>query len=518
MKPMKKKMTASLIASLLLLAGCGGGTIGGDEKKLDESHEFQIILNAAWSGFSPLKTNDAASTNITAQVYETLYRRSTDGKEFIPVLAKELPQCNEEGTSCTIKLRENVKFQDGTDFNSEAVKYVLEKIKNPDSGAARASIAASIESIETPDANTIILNTAYPDGVLTAKLAHTNSAIFSPTADQKQDLMIEPVGTGPYKFVSTISGSEVKLTRNDEYWGEKPAIKDAKFTVVPEPSTAISRLETGEADLMPDVPVTQTERVKSIKNVTFMSEESARTTFLAMRTDTAAHPDTMTDLETRKAIAYAIDPQGYITTLGGNATHSNSLLGPLVFGYSEAAEKYGYQYNLEEAKKIVAEKGLADKEIVFVASNVASTQTLAEYVQSNLKAAGFNNVKVEPLEYTAYLAETKTAGRFDITLLSWSNVTGDGTEYLEPNFSPENSSKRVQWNSSELETLIKEGKQTIDNATRLEKLGAADKLLLDNAIAVPLYNQNKLYAFNNAFDNVKEDPSQQFYLNDITFK
>ena len=63
------------------------------------------------------------------------------------------------------------------------------------------------------------------------------------------------IGTGPYKFVSSVSGSNVVLTRNDEYWGEAPAIKDVTMTIIAEESTAIARMETGEADFMPNVTV-----------------------------------------------------------------------------------------------------------------------------------------------------------------------------------------------------------------------------------------------------------------------
>lgn len=215
-----KKLIALSLCVCCLLCGCGDGKINRNSN--DNPDEFRVIMNTAWSGFSPLKTNDQSSNDIQAQIYETLYRRTIDGKSFEPLLAKELPICDAAGTTCTIPLKEGIKFQDGTDFDAYSVKYVLEKIKDPNSGSARASIAGSIETIDCPDKYTVVIKTSYPDGVLTAKLAHYNSSIFSPTADQKQDLMIDPVGTGPYKYVSSVSGSEVLLTRNEEYWGDKP--------------------------------------------------------------------------------------------------------------------------------------------------------------------------------------------------------------------------------------------------------------------------------------------------------
>lgn len=508
-----KKLIALSLCVCCLLCGCGDGKINRNSN--DNPDEFRVIMNTAWSGFSPLKTNDQSSNDIQAQIYETLYRRTIDGKSFEPLLAKELPICDAAGTTCTIPLKEGIKFQDGTDFDAYSVKYVLEKIKDPNSGSARASIAGSIETIDCPDKYTVVIKTSYPDGVLTAKLAHYNSSIFSPTADQKQDLMIDPVGTGPYKYVSSVSGSEVLLTRNEEYWGDKPAIKDVRFTVVAEPSTAASRLETEEADLIRDLNVTQIGRVEAMRNVTLKSEESARINYVFMRTDEAKHPQTMMDLNARRAIAYAIDSEGFLNILNGHATHSNSLISPLVFGYTEKAETFGYHYNPEKAKQLVKEHGLDKKDITILTSNVALTQTLAEYIQANLIEAGFRKVDVIPMDYTSYLNETKVPGAFDISILGWSNVTGDGTELLEPNFSDIYGQKRVLYYNEELEKLIKEGKETTDREKRIEKLEAANKLLLDQAIAVPIYNQNKVYAYSNKYKNVELDAGGMFYVKDI---
>lgn len=293
------------------------------------------------------------------------------------------------------------------------------------------------------------------------------------------------------------------------------AIKDVRFTVVAEPSTAASRLETEEADLIRDLNVTQIGRVEAMRNVTLKSEESARINYVFMRTDEAKHPQTMMDLNARRAIAYAIDSEGFLNILNGHATHSNSLISPLVFGYTEKAETFGYHYNPEKAKQLVKEHGLDKKDITILTSNVALTQTLAEYIQANLIEAGFRKVDVIPMDYTSYLNETKVPGAFDISILGWSNVTGDGTELLEPNFSDIYGQKRVLYYNEELEKLIKEGKETTDREKRIEKLEAANKLLLDQAIAVPIYNQNKVYAYSNKYKNVELDAGGMFYVKDI---
>jgi peptide/nickel transport system substrate-binding protein len=184
---------------IALFAACGGkgkpASSTGSAAPADKM--FNIILTAPFTGFDPLRTNDSASTYVNAQIYETLYRLPPATTEFTCLLAENLPEFSEDGRTAAIKLREGIKFHDGTPFNAEAVKYTIELIKDPKFGSARASIASSIASVEIVDDYNLKLHLTYSDGVLTAKLAHTNAAIVSPTAQKGQDLMVNPVGTGP---------------------------------------------------------------------------------------------------------------------------------------------------------------------------------------------------------------------------------------------------------------------------------------------------------------------------------
>ena len=206
MKSWKKllSLAAACALAVSLLAGCDGSTTpstpastGSGDTAATEGKMFNIALTAPFTGFDPLRTNDSASTYVNAQIYETLYRIDPESDEYMPLLAAEMPEYSEDGLTVTIKLREGVTFHDGTPFNSEAVKYTFDLIKDPDFGSARASIANSIDTMECPDEYTIVFHLLYEDGVFTAKLAHTNSAIVSPTAQQNQDLMVQPCGTGP---------------------------------------------------------------------------------------------------------------------------------------------------------------------------------------------------------------------------------------------------------------------------------------------------------------------------------
>lgn len=520
------KKTFAVAGSLVLattLVGCGGqssSTASTSTATATADDSLNVVMTTAPVGMHPLKTNDSASTDINTQIYETLYRRTIDGKGYSPLLAKDVPSCDEAGTTCTIKLQENVKFHDGTPFNSETVKYTIEKIKDKDYGSARASIAASIDSVETPDDITVVLHLAYPDGVLLAKLAHTNSAIVSPTADQNKDLMVEPVGTGPYKFVSAVSGSEYVLTRNDEYWGKKPEIKDIKFNVITDISTALSRLETKEADLLKTVPETSIARAQALQGFTTVAQPSSAIVYLAIRPNSSKNPITA-DENFRKAIIMSIDANAYVTSvLGGNASHSQSILGPTVLGYSDDQENFGYKYDLEAAKKLVAENNYTDQEVTFLINNRATTVALAEFIQASIKAAGFNKINIVQEEWSAFLSDTKLDNAFDMTILTWANVTGDGSEFLEPNFASSvlGKSDRVRYQNADFDALVNASKKTMDKDARMKALGEATKMIEADGVAAPLYNSYQIYTYNSGYDNVVLDPGASLYIGDITIK
>ncbi|TFG81879.1 MAG: glutathione ABC transporter substrate-binding protein [Erysipelotrichales bacterium] len=436
-----------------------------------------------------------------------------DGSGYVPLLATAEPACSTDGLTCTITLQKNVKFHDGTPFNAAAVKYTLEKIKDPAYGSARASIAASINSITVIDDYTVELALKYPDGVLLAKLAHTNSAIVSPTAEASSDLMVSPVGTGPFKFVSYVSVSEVKLTRNEDYWGEKTNIKDVTMTIVKEDATAISRLETGEADFLAAVPVAQVDRVKAISTAEVYTKEGGAITYLGIRTTSSINEVTK-DKNLRLAIAYAINRQAWVDSLDGYAVFSNSVIGPKIFGYTAKAEEFGFAYDLEKAKSMVVEGGFADEKLVFTFSNTSMNTTLAELVQSNLKEAGFTNVVLNPLEFATYLTETNTENTFDIGLFAWSNVTGDGSELLEPNFST-TGTNRIRYVNADFDALVQQSKKTLDKAARITALEAANKMILEDVAVVPLYNSFLIYAASKKVLHVEMDPGGIFYVNDF---
>lgn len=203
------------------------------------------------------------------------------------------------------------------------------------------------------------------------------------------------------------------------------------------------------------------------------------------------------------------------------ADAAESVLGPKITGFAEEAVTHNIAYDPEGAKAILdAHPGWADEEISFLVPSTPGYQNMGEYFLANMKAAGFNNVKYESIDWAAWLNESKTDGRFDVTLAAWSNVTRDGSELMEPNFHTVNGQKRIRYagdDGAKVDSFIDNSKTTSDMQVRSENLLKVNALLQDEAYVQPIYHGINLYAYNTAYTGVTRDPGGTFYLKDIKY-
>ena len=244
--------------------------------------------------------------------------------------------------------------------------------------------------------------------------------------------MKDPVGTGPYKFVSWTPGDKVELEANEDYWDGAPALKKIAFKVVPEISTAISMLQTGEVQFIDNLPTEQVKRLESMKNINIEKQDGTSVYYLAFNYSRERNQDA----DFRKAVALAVDRDAFVSKLNGLGVRSDSVIGPQVFGFDEGADKAGTAYDVEAAKALVEKNGYGDQPIKLLTANRDNFILMAEIVQAQLTDAGFK-VEIESMEWATFL-DTARAGEYDMTFLSWSNVTADGSELLYPNFHSDN--------------------------------------------------------------------------------
>ncbi|WP_416729887.1 glutathione ABC transporter substrate-binding protein [Fictibacillus sp. JL2B1089] len=504
---MGKKWFASLLTVLfvlsLALVGCSsnsssGGSAGKAEQELTYATTSKVV------GLSPILTNDSVSSTVIEQIYETLFVRDNKG-EIVPHLAESYE--NPDENTWVIKLKKDIKFHDGTPFNAESVKYTFDKLKDPKTAAPRASLLAPVSSIEVQDEHTVVLKTEKPYGPMLAALTHSNAAIVSPTADQKQDLMKDPVGTGPFTFSEKVNGDDIVLVKNKDYWQKPAKLEKLTFTVVPEVSTAISMLQTGKVQLIDGLAPELMPRLEKIKNVDIQKKEGTPVYYLAFNMEKAP----MNDLKFRQAVSQAINREGYLKKLNGLGVYSNSFIGPEVFGHNESSDK-GPKFDQAEAKKLVKDNGFDKKEIKILAANTSQYMNMAEVIQSQLKEAGIN-ATIETIEWGTYLDVSKK-GDFDITIAGWSNVTGDGSELLFPRLHSANidATNLSRYKDAELDKLIDQSRSVVDQEQRKEILTKADEYVMTQLPVLPIYHGIASAAYDKSVKGFEMEPTGQWSL------
>jgi len=188
-----------------------------------------------------------------AGIYDTLFALDKD-MNLVPSLATGFDQISD--TEYKIHLRTDVKFHDGTPLNADAVVYSLERVMA--SSNSRHSEYSFIESVTKDDEFTVAIKTKEPYSPTIASLVDPLVSIVKPDVDINKT----PVGTGPFKFKSYEKGVKLSVTRNDEYWGERPKLDGADLFFVSDPMTRAMQLEGGDVDIVRGLPQTEVKRHK----------------------------------------------------------------------------------------------------------------------------------------------------------------------------------------------------------------------------------------------------------------
>ena len=340
---------------VLVVAGCSSsGTSADAEGK--SGGTLTIGLEANYSTLNPFKSSSVVAHDVMMQIYGHLMYPTADGG-VKPGLALSY-ESNADSTEYTIKLRKGVKFQDGTDFNADAVKFTLDKQRNPDTGSPYYGHISDVTSVTAPDEYTVVLTLAEPNSAIASTvIAGPPGMIVSPTAYKKfgKDYDHNPVGAGPFKFASEVPGNTVKLEKWDGYWQKgKPKLDGVTFKVMPDAQTRYTSLKSGVIQLARFMPDTQTRKVKSSDDVEVVEKGWLGTQFMMMNTEKAP----FNDVRVRRAMIMATDRTGMNKAINGGSANID-----VESPFTEASPYYPGkvstypEYNPEKAKELLKEVG-----------------------------------------------------------------------------------------------------------------------------------------------------------------
>lgn len=336
---MKKRVFALFTAMFLLcgmLAGCGPtGSSSTTTDGSDDGAKDTLIVAIPESPtyMDPMVQASIGTYRVTTQMFDRLVMMDND-MNLVPGLAESWEVIDD--TTTVFHLRQGVKFHNGEEMTSEDVKYSLERcIANP--GVNYNYLI--IESITCDDDYTVTIKTSAPFNALLYRLSLDAASIICKSADTSaEEFNKNPVGTGPFKFVSWELGGDVVLEAFEDYWGGAPAVKRVIFRTIPEALNRTIGLETGEVDLAYDLGITDLESLADNASVTTLTSPSTTVWYVGMNVQKAPFDNE----KVRQAVAYALDPQGYIDLVfSGEATPANyTMLPPSVDGYVSDCSDY----------------------------------------------------------------------------------------------------------------------------------------------------------------------------------
>jgi peptide/nickel transport system substrate-binding protein len=442
---------------------------------------------------------DSPSATVSTHIVETLFDLRSDGT-IVPHLVESY-DVSADGLTWTLRLRRGVIFHDGTPLNAEAVKFNLERLVDPANAFQFAFLLRGrVAGYDVLDAHTLRIRLSAPFAPLLAHLTHSSTGIQSPAAVRSLGARYgdNPVGTGPFRFISWDKANRrIDLARFDQYWGENARLAGVRFLGVPEGTTRMALVETGQAHVAVRVPPQDIARLQANPNVIVNHTPSVRTIYIYF--NNTMRP--FTDVRVRQAINYAVNKEEIVEfVLGGTARVSDAPVSPGVFGYTPVG---AYEYNPERARQLLREAGFPNGfETILYSPTGRYVQDIqvAEAVQSQLREVGIR-ARIETLEWGAYLAKTGEAADRNVVpmgLLGWGTVTGDADYGLYALFHTSQwvpaGSSRAFYSNAQVDQILDRARSTADQVVRQQLYEQAMKIIRDDAAWLFLHSESQITA------------------------
>lgn len=465
--------------------------------------------------WDPVDTFLLAWGGIASNIYDGLVRRD-ENLELQPGLAESW-DVTDDGMRIRFKLRDGVTFHNGEPFDAEAVKYTFDRLLGEQGAQGpQQSNYTTIDRIEIVDVNIVDMIMAQPDPVILTKLSGYGAMIVPPDYIEEmgeEHFNLNPVGTGPFKFVSYDQGSKIELEANPDYFGGAPKLDEVIFRFIAEDSTRLAELQSGTVDILTNVAYSAIPTIEADDTLEIVSVSGPTIFSLALKT---AEPAVTSDVRVRRALNMAVDKQALIDAfLGGRGTPISQLQGDMSFGYAPDLE--GYPYDPEQARALLAEAGVAPGTEMTIDYR-SGNSTFNEVVQamSGFFSAVGLDVGLNPMEDAVFLNEIVPQGRTnEMFQFNWGGWTFDfdNTAYLSYH-------DGEKWNpygtSAEMNRLLEEQREVSDVTEREAILQDIARLAHEEAYHIPLYVEDQIYAISDRVENFTPAPDIRLRLVDVS--
>jgi peptide/nickel transport system substrate-binding protein len=537
------KAISLALVGMLLLAACAPGATPVVEIQTQVVRETQIVnqtqvveqevevvVTATPEPFQPkgtltigLTTVVAAleqpyaperqSSNASWSMFDSLIFPEADGT-FSPALAESW-ETSEDGRTVTFTLRQGVKFHNGEDFNADSVVFSWETYTDPAvTYASNWTIANAVEKI---DDYTVAVSTEEPNALLLPYIA-TAWSIIPPGYYNEvgaAGFAENPVGTGPFMLDEWVKGDSITVVANPNYWREGyPKLEKVIFKFMSESATRIAAVQTGEIDIAPRLTSEDAAGLLGAPDVTLIRYPVGRVYYVAFNNITTGVGTPIEEPAVRKALQYAVDVDGIISTLfDGYATRAVGLVGPADLGFDGADP---VPYDPEQAKAMLAEAGYPNGFEVDMAcpdGAYSHINEVCEIIRNNFNEVGVTG-ELDIMESNAFWELEATQALVPMFVDSWSTTLSEAYPRLQGSLNKGDSYANF-W-TPEIQALLDEIATAVDTDERAALYGEIQALMREDPPFVYLYLPEVFEAVNTRVQNYKPRSSEQYFLWDVS--
>lgn len=539
-------------AGALLVTGCAqsqrdgggsGGSGGGDAAQVDGS--FIFAASSDPKTLDPAFASDGETFRVSRQIFEGLVGTKPGTADPAPLLAESW-ESSEDGLTHTFQLKEGVTFHDGEPFNGEAVCanfdrwYNFTGIQQSETlsyyygklfrGFADKPEDAVYKECEATGEHEVKITLAQPFAGFISSLSLPAFAMQSPKAleEYKADEVggtaespqmseyarAHPTGTGPYKFESWSVGEDVKLTANEDYWGEGGEVTDITFRVIDDPVARRQALEAGDVDGYDLVAPADTAALSEAGfNVV------ARDPFTILYLGLNQEKEELQDVRVRQAIAHAIDKDALIAqTLPEGTEPATQFIPKSVNGYSEDVTTY--EHDPAKAKALLAEAGYPDGFTIdfnyptgVSRPYMPTPEQAFSNLSSQLAEVGIT-VNAKPAKWSPdYLDQVQGTSDHGIHLLGWTGDYNDTDNFVGVFFGQEKP--EFGFTDEELFSALEEARQIPTLEEQTPKYQEINEQISEIVPAVPLAHPAPSLAFDKRVASYPASPVNDEVFNEI---
>lgn len=439
---------------------------------------------------------------LIALLYDGLIGFDTEGRP-IPNLAARW-EISDDNRTYTFYLVDNAYFHNGKHFTAEDVKYSFERVLHPDTASPRtwvldriegakefmAGEASEVSGIRVIDPYTIQITLAEPFAPFLSMLGMPAAHIVDRNeiekyADPRTDYAFQPVGTGPFKFVSFNPGDRITLAAHENYHYGRPYLDGIVYRVINDQATLIAEFEAGT---LHSVGLSATDLPRFRSDPRYRDYIQTQNNFWLYFIGLNATRPPFDDVRVRQAVSWAVDRELLAeTVVKDTRIPAKGPIPPGLDGHRE--DLVGYGYDPEKARQLLAEAGYANGLTfeVHMANSDVNVQ-LFEPIQQMMAAAGIR-MEIVLRDFSAMLADT-TRNAIDAFYASWGADYPDAENYLYPLFHSDNfgaGGNRTSFSHPEVDRLIELAQRTADRDERIALYHQIEDLVLEQAPRVFLF-------------------------------